>query len=89
MYRKPVDSRPMNLRITYELAEREIREHFGRGCEITMKKTGEKFVILRTGYGPMESPHSDPHKMIDENGNTVVECDDLYGIGDYIAKHYC
>lgn len=51
------------LRVTEDLAKREISEHIGRWCEVTLKRTGETIKVVRTGYGSMERPQTDPHDI--------------------------
>lgn len=73
-------------RICKSLEEREMK-NLGRWCEITMKKTGETFTLVRTGYGPMEYPTGDSHKLLNSEGEVVVE-GSFYDCARWIHENY-
>lgn len=66
-----------------ELARRQIHDHLGRWCEITMK-SGEVLKIVRTGYGPMEYPERDTQEIRIGN-ETVEKCDNLWEVAEWIC----
>lgn len=73
-------------KIVDELSKRELNEHLGRWTEITMKKSGRVFEIVRTGYGPMEYPEKDSHE-IKENGIVIAEFKSLYGVAKWLLSN--
>lgn len=73
-------------RICKSLEEREMK-NLGRWCEITMKKTGETFTLVRTGYGPMEYPTGDSHKLLNSKDEVVVE-GSFYDCARWIHENY-
>lgn len=79
-----------NLRITNATNSlaKEMMNNLGRWCEITMKKTGEKFKVVRTGYGPMEYPERDSAKLVNENGEVVYEGETLTDVAKWICENY-
>ena len=68
------------------LAKLEIA-NCGRWCEVTLKKTGEVVRVIRTGYGPMECPEWDSHKVL-VNGNEMpgAEFDSLYELAAWMIE---
>lgn len=73
------------LKIVNAIAEKEINEHLGRWCELTLKATGEKLKIVRTGYGPMEYPERDKHEIY-INDKLVGKFNDLYEVAKWICN---
>lgn len=59
----------------------------GRWCELKMK-TGETLRVVRTGYRSFEDFWKDSCKLVNENGETLIEADRPYVIAVYIAKYY-
>ena len=80
-----INRRMMKIR---EELTRRMMSNVGRWCEIIMKATGEKFKVIRTGYGPMEYPEKDPAELQDENGNIVYKAKDLYDLATWICERY-
>lgn len=70
-------------KIVKELSNRELKEHLGRWTQITMKKSGRVFMIIRTEYGPMEYPERDAHE-VKENGKVIATGKDLWSIAEWI-----
>ena len=68
-----------------ELAKREISEHLGRWCEVKLKKTGELVKVIRTGYGPMERPERDSHR-VEINGEVIGKFNDLYEVAKWMCE---
>lgn len=52
-----------------------------------MKKTGETFTLVRTGYGPMEYPTGDNHKLLNSKEEVVVE-GSFYDCARWIHENY-
>lgn len=73
-------------KICKSLEDREMK-NLGRWCEITMKKTGETFTLVRTGYGPMEYPTGDSHKLLNSKREVVVE-GSFYDCARWIHENY-
>lgn len=71
------------LRATQKLAQMELA-NCGRWCNITLKKTGEVLTLIRTGYGPMEYPQGDSHKLQNSQGQVLVEAESLEKVAQYI-----
>lgn len=69
---------------TSELRKREMK-NLGRWCEVTLKRTGEKILVVRTGYGPMERPEGDPHE-ISINDETIARFDTLHGVAAWMCS---
>jgi hypothetical protein len=70
------------------LARREIA-NCGRWCEVTIKKTGDVIRIIRLGYGPMEQPEWDAHKLV-INGSELygTEFSNLGQVAAWICERY-
>lgn len=76
-------------KIIIELAKREI-SNGGRHCTITMKQTGHKITVSRSGYGPMEWPEWDSHKLFlhSEVGNEFIgEFENLEEVSEWIVNN--
>jgi hypothetical protein len=76
-------------KIIIELAKREI-SNGGRHCTITMKRTGHKLMICRTGYGAMEQPEWDTHKIFlhGEQGNEFIgNFENLEEVAEWIMNN--
>lgn len=71
-------------KIVNEISKREIR-NYGRWTEITMKRSGRKFIIVRTGYGPMERPEWDGHE-VKEKSEVVAEFKNLYELAVWLME---
>ena len=67
------------------LAKKEIAEHLGRWCEVTLKRTGETVKVVRTGYGPMERPEWDKHE-IKIDGEVVESFDNLREVAKWLCE---
>lgn len=76
------------LKIEEAIAKKEIANG-GRWCELTMKKNGDVITIERVGYGPMERPEWDAHKLI-VNGSQLfgTEFSNLGQVAAWIAERY-
>ena len=72
---------------TYAIASKMITDHLGRWCEVRMNKTGDMVKVVRTGYGPMERPESDPAEVY-LNGELVGEFDDLHEVAQWMCENY-
>ena len=61
----------------------------GRWCEVTMKKNGYVIRVVRVGYGPMERPEWDEHKLI-VNGEEMfgTEFRNLGQVAAWICERY-
>ena len=70
------------------LAKKEVA-NCGRWCEVTMKKNGDVVKIERVGYGPMERPEWDAHKVcvngIEQFG---LEFKNLGQVAAWICENY-
>lgn len=78
----------MGSKISYAL-ESMILTNGGRWTEVTMKKTGEKLTVLRTGYKSFEDAMNDSFMVINEEGETLYESETLRGIGQWMQLKYC
>lgn len=63
-------------------------KNLGRWCEITIKKTGEKFKVVRTGYGSMEHPERDSAELKTMDGEIVYEAKNLYDMAKWLCERY-
>lgn len=72
-----------------EAIAREEIANSGRWCELTMKKNGDIIRVERIGYGPMEKPEWDSHKLI-VNGKAMfgTEFSNLGQVAAWIAERY-
>lgn len=61
----------------------------GRWCNLEMKATGETLKVVRTGYKSFEDFDRDSCKLVNENGDILVEADTPHGIAVYIMNNYC
>lgn len=78
----------MRNRIAYSL-EDKVLKNGGRWCEITMRKTGETFQVIRTGYKSFEDALRDSFNLVDTKKKVVASGENLFEIADYILKTYC
>lgn len=70
------------------IAKKEIANS-GRWCEVKIKKTGDIIQIIRLGYGPMERPEWDAHKLV-VNGQELAgtEFRNLRQVAAWIDERY-
>lgn len=74
-------------KIAYALAKRMIHDNLGRWCEITMKRDGKQYKVIRDGYGPMEYPERDECRMVDKaSGEVIAECENLFELAEKIIE---
>lgn len=70
------------------LSKRMLRENIGRRCEITIKSTGERLDVVRTGYGPMEYQERDSAELRRKNGEVIYKAKDLYDLSVFLIKNF-
>lgn len=75
-------------KIAKAIAQKEVA-NCGRWCELTMKKNGDVITVERLGYGPMERPEWDAHKL-SVNGAQLfgTEFSNLTQVAAWIAERY-
>lgn len=78
----------MTSKIAHSL-ENKVLGNGGRWCEITIKKTGETFRVIRTGYRAFEDAIYDTFNLVDAAGKVVATGDNLFDIAEWIQKAYC
>ena len=69
------------------LAKKEVA-NCGRWCEVTIKKNGDVVRVERMGYGPMERPEWDAHKVFVNGIELELEFKNLAQVAAWMCENY-
>lgn len=85
------------LETTKKLTKREIANG-GRCCELVLRKTSEKVLVRREGFGPFRKPEFDEHVVYiyhtyNDNGDYITkkqgDFNSLYEVAQWLVERGC